>query len=62
MKDDDQKKVSPPLAIDSKFIFSLLLCQSFYDVKQKAQLEMCAPLAITVGSSLPITVQYEMAL
>jgi hypothetical protein len=45
MKDDDQKMFIPPLGIDSK-IFSSRLCQSVYDVKQKAQLEPCAPLAV----------------
>ncbi len=44
MKEDDKKVHS---AIGSWFwMFSSRLCQCLYDVKQKAQLELCAPLAI----------------
>jgi hypothetical protein len=46
MKHDDLKMFTPPLAIDFQ-IFSSQLCQSFYDVKQKAHLELSAPLAIS---------------
>ncbi len=50
MKDDYQKKFTLPLAIDPELF--IVPCQSLYDVKQKAQLELCAQL----GSLLPIIV------
>ncbi len=53
------KKVTPILGTDSDF-FSSRLCQSVYDVKQKAQMELCAHRQL--GSLLAITVQGDAVL
>jgi hypothetical protein len=39
MKDDDQKKFTPQLAMDTES----RICHSLYNVKPKAQLERSAP-------------------
>ncbi len=47
MKDDYQKKFTPPCSLDNWFqVFSLRLCKSLYVIKQKVHLELCVPLAI----------------
>jgi hypothetical protein len=43
-KDDNKKMFTPPLETYSKF--SSHLCQSVYDVKQKALLELCEPVSM----------------
>jgi hypothetical protein len=45
MKDDDQKNSLRLWQLIQNFFIAPL-----YNVKQKEQLELCAPLAITVGS------------
>jgi hypothetical protein len=50
-KDDDQKKFTAPLGVDSQF-----LCQSLYDVKQKP--EISAPLTLIKTFQINLDGQY----